>query len=150
MQINWQCKSFSQLSRHELFTLMRARVDVFVVEQHCPYPELDDADIDDNTVHILGYVDSQLAVYARCLSKDDKAAIGRVLCIESMRGKGLAQQLMTKALQVCEQHFAQRQVVLSAQTYLLDFYRGFGFVTVGARYLEDGIEHQDMALPAND
>lgn len=146
MQIQWSCKSFSQLNTTELFSLMRARVDVFVVEQNCPYPELDDADIDEHTKHILGYVDNTLAVYARCIHKGEKVAIGRVLVVETQRGKGLANALMKEALNVCNRAFAEREIMLSAQTYLLDFYQQFGFEIQGEKYLEDGIEHQDMVL----
>ncbi|WP_440589685.1 GNAT family N-acetyltransferase [Pseudoalteromonas pernae] len=149
MTIDWTCKSFSQLDTVELFSLMRARVDVFVVEQNCPYPELDDADINEHTQHIIGYVDNELAVYARCLIKGNMVAIGRVLVVASQRGKGFAHTLMNQALHVCQESFPNRQVVLSAQTYLLDFYQQFGFVTQGEPYLEDGIEHQDMMLPMN-
>ncbi|MFY8273162.1 GNAT family N-acetyltransferase [Pseudoalteromonas sp. SSDWG2] len=150
MNISWHSKTFSELNTHELFTLMRARVDVFVVEQNCPYPELDDADIDSQTVHIMGYVDGTLAAYARCLQKQEKVAIGRVLCVENMRGKGLATALMGQALAVCAHYFPKQQVMLSAQTYLIDFYSQLGFSTQGERYLEDGIEHQDMLLTRPD
>ena len=146
MSILWLHKHFNELNTGELFTLMRARVDVFVVEQNCPYPELDDADIAADTLHLLGYQDGQLCAYARCISKEEKVAIGRVLCVKQWRGKGLAKVLMNEALALCHNHFPGRTVVLSAQTYLLDFYRDFGFHTRGEPYLEDGIEHQDMEL----
>ncbi|WP_105255334.1 GNAT family N-acetyltransferase [Pseudoalteromonas sp. T1lg75] len=146
MSILWRHKHFNELSLDELFTLMRARVDVFVVEQNCPYPELDDADIAADTLHLMGYQDGQLCAYARCISKGENLAIGRVLCVDRWRGQGVAKELMNEALSLCHSHFPGRTVVLSAQTYLLDFYRGFGFETQGERYLEDGIEHQDMQL----
>ncbi|WP_105258973.1 GNAT family N-acetyltransferase [Pseudoalteromonas sp. T1lg88] len=146
MSILWLHKHFNELSTDELFTLMRSRVDVFVVEQNCPYPELDDADIAADTLHLLGYQDGQLCAYARCISKGEKVAIGRVLCVKQWRGKGLAKAMMKEALSLCHSHCPGRTVVLSAQTYLLDFYRGFGFQTKGEPYLEDGIEHQDMEL----
>ncbi|WP_341456228.1 GNAT family N-acetyltransferase [Pseudoalteromonas ruthenica] len=146
MTIHWLCKGFDDLTTTELFTLMRARVDVFVVEQNCPYPELDDGDIDAKSKHILGYQNNQLCAYARCINKSGSVAIGRVLVLPHARGQGVAQRLMQHALGVCEQFFSERPVMLSAQTYLLGFYQQLGFVTRGSPYLEDGIEHQDMYL----
>jgi ElaA protein len=143
----FQCKPFIALDTHSLFTIMRGRVDVFVVEQMCPYPELDEHDIAATTQHLYCLAGERLLAYARCYEKNaNYSAIGRVLVNKTERGKGLAQQLVAEAINCCKSQWPDRDIYIGAQTYLLDFYRGFGFNTVNAAYLEDGIAHQDMIL----
>lgn len=143
-------KSFQQLSVDELYDLLKLRVDVFVVEQTCPYPELDNVDRHNTTSHIGIVVDERLAAYARIYQKDGSTlAIGRVVVAAFARGQGIAHQLMQIALELCKQDMACNMVVLSAQVYLKAFYAALGFEEVGEEYLEDGIPHQDMQLKVN-
>ncbi|WP_105168742.1 GNAT family N-acetyltransferase [Pseudoalteromonas sp. T1lg23B] len=145
--MHWQVNTFSQLDINTLFGLLKARVDVFVVEQQCAYPELDEIDRQPETFHVMAYDGESLCAYARVYRKSyHECAIGRVLVMPNARGKGLASPLMEKALEVCNTHFNGNDVVLSAQTYLLKFYQSLGFVNEGDEYLEDGIPHQDMRL----
>jgi ElaA protein len=149
MEFNMQfkCEKFDDLDAYTLFTIMRGRVDVFVVEQACPYPELDDHDIAPTTQHIYAIDDNQLLSYARCYKKNAQySAIGRVLVGETVRGKGYATKLVTAAISCCKAQWAEYDIYIGAQIYLLDFYRSFGFQSVGKEYLEDGIPHQDMIL----
>ncbi|NMM40790.1 GNAT family N-acetyltransferase [Pseudoalteromonas arctica] len=140
-------KVFSELSTHELFAIMRTRVDVFVVEQQCPYPELDNVDCMANTIHLYWLDAEQLAAYARCYEKNEQySAIGRVLVEKSQRGKGLAALLVKEAIQCCFTHWPNKDIYIGAQTYLLAFYQLQGFQCTGEPYLEDGIAHQDMIL----
>jgi ElaA protein len=145
--MHFNCEPFENLPPHTLFAIMRGRVDVFVVEQNCPYPELDDVDIFKTTQHIYTLDNMQLMSYARCYEKNDQySAIGRVLVNDQHRGKGIANKLIGKAIACCTLHWPERDIVIGAQTYLLDFYRSFGFKCIGEAYLEDGIPHQDMLL----
>lgn len=145
--MQFSCKSFGQLDTGTLFTIMKGRVDVFVVEQSCPYPELDAHDIASSTQHIFIIKNNQLLSYARCYEKnDDYSAIGRVLVNETSRGKGVANKLVSEAIKCCKTHWPKRDIYIGAQTYLLGFYRSFGFQCIGKEYLEDGIPHQDMIL----
>lgn len=141
-------KSFSELSTIELYTLLKLRVEVFVVEQNCPYEELDGLDTHPETQHILGYEDDQLVAYARCLapntSYEKSAAIGRVLVKHSHRGKGLAQAVVSLAKDICVSHWPDNGIEISAQCYLTEFYKAQGFKIVGEQYLEDGIPHIHM------
>jgi len=143
----FKCETFTALNTQTLFTIMRGRVDVFVVEQMCPYPELDDTDIAPSTLHIYTVKNNTLQAYARCYEKNAKySAIGRVLVTKEERGRGLAQQLVTEAINCCKSQWPERDIYIGAQTYLLEFYRSFGFESINAEYLEDGIAHQDMVL----
>ncbi|MBH0033676.1 GNAT family N-acetyltransferase [Pseudoalteromonas sp. NZS71_1] len=145
--MQFKCEQFDAFDTQTLFTIMRGRVDVFVVEQKCPYPELDDVDIDLNTQHLYTLDNGRLHTYARCYEKNEQySAIGRVLVSKSARGKGDATLLVSKAIDCCKERWPERDIYIGAQTYLLDFYRSFGFEDYKSEYLEDGIPHQDMIL----
>lgn len=146
--INWQAKTFEQLNNNELYDALKLRVDVFVVEQTCYYPELDDCDRVEDTIHLLGYDKQQLAAYLRILPKGvsypDKVSIGRVVTGQDYRGKGIGHPLMTKALEICEQYWPGQDIKISAQQHLEKYYMQHGFKTVSDMYLEDNIPHIAM------
>lgn len=148
MMLNFSVKPFAELSTTQLYQICQAREAVFVVEQQCAYPELDGLDPD--CLHLQGFVDGELAVYARIIPPNvhptGKPAIGRVLTVKAFRGREFGWALMTQAIAVCQSHYPSLPIVISAQTYLLDFYQSLGFVPQGERYLEDNIEHIDMVL----
>lgn len=145
--MNLITKSFSELTTKELFLIAKGRVDVFVVEQACAYPELDNVDCNNTTEHLYWLTDEHLGAYARCYLKGDKySAIGRVLISKEYRGNGFAHELVTQAIERCFQLWPNREIYIGAQTYLLDFYQALGFTAIKQPYLEDGIEHQDMIL----
>lgn len=140
--INWQAKTFEQLSTQELFEIYHARTAVFVVEQNCPYQEVDNKDL--QAVHFFAKNANNLTAYCRLIPTDDGVHIGRVLVAAEVRGTGLARELVQKAIAYCREHFPTQPVHVQAQTYLQGFYAGFGFQAVSCEYLEDGIPHLDM------
>lgn len=149
--MEFKCESFIALNTHTLFTIVRGRIEVFVVEQMCPYPELDDNDTANTTVHIYQMDKNNLLAYARCYEKNAQySAIGRVLVAKSERGKGVAKILVNEAINCCKANWPERDIYIGAQTYLLDFYQSLGFESVNDEYLEDGIAHQDMILKLTD
>lgn len=137
---------FSALDTTTAYAVWRLRQDVFVVEQECPYPDLDGRDDEPGTRHVLLRDDDTLLGYARVLEevRDGRPVwrIGRVLLDRSVRGRGLADPLMRTALQVCN----GRDVVLDAQSPLARWYATFGFEVSGPEFLEDGIPHTPMVL----
>ena len=42
--MQWTLKKYEDLSLDEFHDILQLRINVFVVEQNCPYPELDDKD----------------------------------------------------------------------------------------------------------
>jgi ElaA protein len=138
--------SFAELDTATLYALLRLRVDVFVVEQQCPYPELDGRDAEPSTLHFWlaggdGRGVSEPVAYLRLLSEPDGTArIGRVVVARQARGTGLAGRLMAEALA----RIGERECVLDAQTPLVGFYTGLGFTATGPEFLEDGIAHVPM------
>jgi ElaA protein len=142
MALRFRLCSFSELSTAELYAILAARSAVFVVEQRCPYQDLDGLDTDAS--HLCAWSGHELAGYLRLLSPGAKYAehsIGRVLTTAAHRGRGIGQALMRHALQ---QLHAPAGIRINAQAYLARFYGSFGFERVSAPYLDDGIEHIEM------
>ncbi len=132
---------FAELTPFEVYGLCRLRVDVFVVEQECPYPELDGRDLEPATVHVwFEDADGTVAACIRVLDDGETRAIGRVATDRRYRGRGLAARLMEEGIGIC----AGYPVTLGAQAYLEGWYSRFGFVTSGPGYIEDGIPHVPM------
>ena len=142
--------AFDELDVHTLYQLLKLRVDVFVVEQTCPYPELDNKDTLPSTRHVYLKEQDSIGAYARCLapgvSFDQGAAIGRVAVGLGSRGHGYARLIMKEAIATCRQLWPGKPVMVSAQVYLVGFYQSLGFQMLGESYEEDGIPHQDMML----
>lgn len=132
---------FADLDPHTLYTLLRLRVDVFVVEQECAYPELDGRDTDDGTRHLwLSAEDGSPLAYLRVLTGPDGASIGRVVTAPAARGRGLADFLLTAALDELDGDVVR----LAAQTHATGLYERHGFVPDGPEFLDDGIAHRPM------
>jgi ElaA protein len=133
----------ADLDAGTLYRILQLRVDVFVVEQQCPYPELDGRDTEPGTVHLWS-ADDDGAVLAtiRVLENGADRAIGRVATAASARGRGLSARLVRRGIELC----AGRTVDIGAQAYLESWYERFGFRRSGPDYLEDGIPHLPMRL----
>ncbi|KUJ57583.1 GNAT family N-acetyltransferase [Chryseobacterium aquaticum] len=143
--IIWKIKSFEEITTSELYEIIKARVDVFVVEQDCPYPDLDD--YDQKALHLWAEQDQKVLAYCRIFNQGIKypeTSIGRVLTTEKGRGKNFGKQLIQYAVETIENRFRTSQIRISAQDYLLRFYSGFGFEDTGKKYLEDNIPHTEM------
>ena len=132
--------TFAELTPFEVYGLCRLRVDVFVVEQECPYPELDGRDLEPATVHLWFEVDGEVAATIRVLDDGASRAIGRVATAPAFRGRGLAARLMAEGIELC----AGTPVTLGAQAHLEGWYERFGFRRSGPGYVEDGIPHVPM------
>jgi predicted GNAT family N-acyltransferase len=131
---------FTELTPFEVYDLCRLRVDVFVVEQECPYPELDGRDVEPSTVHVWFEQDGDVLATIRVLDDGATRAIGRVATAKGARGQGLAARLMEEGLALC----AGFPVTLGAQAHLEGWYERFGFRKSGPGYVEDGIPHVPM------
>lgn len=133
--------SLTEMDPLTLYALLRLRVDVFVVEQECAYPELDGVDAEPGTEHLWVEVDgAPVATLRTFVDAAGMAHLGRVATAAGHRGRGYAAALVEEALR----RFGERPVVIGAQTYLEGWYTRFGFRRHGADYLEDGIPHLPM------
>jgi ElaA protein len=131
---------FAALTPFEVYALCRLRVDVFVVEQECPYPELDGRDVEPATVHLWLETDGEVAATIRVLDDGASRAIGRVATAVAFRGQGLAARLIEEGIALC----GDAPITLGAQAHLEGWYERFGFRRSGPGYVEDGIPHVPM------
>jgi ElaA protein len=141
----WKCKSFGELNSHELYTIIRLRNEVFVVEQNCVFQDADNKD--QKSFHQRGWAGNDLAAYARLVPKGVSypyISIGRVITSPAYRKVGAGKALMQQAINYCDQLFGKQTIKIGAQLYLKKFYESFGFVQTGEVYDEDGIPHIHM------
>ena len=137
--MKWVVKAFDELTTHELHDLLRLRIDVFVFEQACAYPELDGKDT--QSTHLLGYAEEGgLRAYARWYSSGREVVMGRIVVQEEARNSGLGLQLMEHAFDA----IGSQPIRISAQQPLEQYYHGFGFRTISEPYDDFGIPHIDM------
>ena len=144
----WNYIAFDELNALELQRIYKVRVAVFVVEQNCPYPEVDDVDL--ISTHIFKEENNEVSAYMRVIPKEDIIHIGRVLVAQSHRKSGLGRELVARGLEYIETIYPGMAIYAQAQAHLEDFYGSFGFETVSEIYLEDNIPHIDMVIPTRE
>jgi ElaA protein len=152
-EIAWQWSRFTDLAPHALYAALRARSEVFVVEQQCAFLDLDGED--QEAWHLLGWVDrggtQALVAYLRLLrpgSRFAESSIGRVLTAADFRRTGAGRAVMREGVRKSAEIYPGHGIRIGAQRYLEDFYAEFGFRPASEPYLEDGIEHiQMLRLP---
>lgn len=149
--IEWQWYRFSELSNRELYDILAARSEVFVVEQQSIYLDSDGKDID--ALHLCGWKtiagQRRLGAYLRLLRpgvKYEEASIGRVLTTSVARGSGTGREMVRLGIERSMLEYPVSGIRISAQEYLVPFYSGFGFAPVSEQYDEDGIPHREMFL----
>ena len=133
---------FQELSIERLYEVLKLRVDVFVVEQNCAYPELDA--FDQYAMHLLFIEQDEVIAYSRIFPPGEmygECTIGRVIVKEKARGKGLAKQLMQKSIDEAERLWDVDKIKICAQSRLENFYSSLGFECTSDEFLEDGIPH---------
>lgn len=136
-------KRFSELSTRELYEIYRVRTEVFVVEQDCPYQEVDGYDLD--SIHVTLWKNGKILAYCRLLPKGcrfSEVSIGRVLA--TVRRCGYASEVVRQALHYADTVWQADKIILDAQTYAEEFYRKLGFKKSSEEFLEDGIPHIQM------
>lgn len=143
--VDWQIKDFGKLSIKELHDIIQLREKVFVVEQDCPYLDVDGQD--PAAYHVIGIHDKIMAT-ARIFPPDStgKVVIGRICNDNKYRGSGVGKKLVEQCLIFCKKSWPQATIKISAQCYLIRFYESFGFKKIGEEYLEDGIPHITMTI----
>ncbi|WLP93320.1 GNAT family N-acetyltransferase [Psychrobacter sp. M13] len=163
MSTQFSIKTFDELTSIDIYHILKARSQVFVVEQNCAYQDMDEVDFD--CLHLVAHSNEALVGYCRILPPDINTmrsnlsvadgsvsgpimpAIGRVLVLQQYRGQGLARQIMMQAIAYCHKKYGKKNpIIISAQTYLINFYQSLGFVPEGEYYQMDGIEHVKMIL----
>lgn len=140
-------KRFEELTADEMYDILKLRVDVFVVEQNCPYPEIDGKDR--SGFHIYLHEDGRIAAYLRALEPGvsfKEASLGRVITAPEFRRTGLGSVLLKEGIRIVREKMDSPGIRIEAQVYARKFYELQGFVQTSDEFLEDGIPHIEMYL----
>ena len=143
--MEYKIRTFDELSNKELYSILRLRSEIFVVEQNCVYQDLDNKDL--NAYHLMAVENGELIGYLRILNKGvsyKEASIGRVVVKKEYRRKKLGLEIINKGIDFIINKLQEKEVRISAQVYAKNLYEKAGFVEVSEEYLEDDIPHVEM------
>ena len=141
----WKVKAFEELTTTELYQILLLRAEVFVVEQNCPYQDVDNTD--QKALYLWAEMGGKVVAYCRMFDQGIKyteSSIGRVVTHPEYRSHKLGRPLLNLTLETIKNRYADPDIRISAQNYLLKFYGSLGFEPVGESYLEDNIPHTEM------
>ena len=141
-------KRFDELTNSELYDILKLRVNTFVVEQNCPYPELDDKDQD--ALHVFLRDEEGIQAYLRIMGRgvsSEYVSIGRVVAVK--RRCGFGSRVLEEGMRLAKERFGAEKIYLEAQTYARTLYEKHGFRQISAEFLEDGIPHIKMIAEGN-
>lgn len=141
-------KKFDELQLEECYAMLKLRSEIFVVEQNCVYLDIDNKD--QKAWHVIGREGKDIVALTRIFKAGDyfeRPSIGRVAVAQTHRGTGLGHEIMKASIGFMEEKLGKIPIEISAQAYLINFYRSHGFETVGEEYLEDDIPHIRMIRP---
>ena len=137
-------KTFNQLNKVEFYKIMQLRIEVFIIEQDCPYQDMDG--LDDQCQHLWVEDNGEIISYLRINPAGTRFAevsFGRIVTKKSYRSRGIAEQVINAAIDLVQKESAQA-IRISAQSYLENYYEKFGFTKDSEEYLEDDIPHIEM------
>src|SRR5450631_1330238 len=140
--MSWILKPFDKLTPAELYGILQLRNEVFIVEQNCPYQDMDNKDL--HSWHLMGMQNDKLLAYSRLLAPGisySESSIGRIVSSPSARKTGMGKKLMQESIEQIKKLFQTDTIRIGAQLYLQKFYESFGFVKDSDTYLEDNIPH---------
>lgn len=141
----WQVAAFDKIDNRDLYTFLRLRQEVFVVEQDCIFQDLDG--LDQEAIHVMCWRDSDLLGYQRCLKPGvvyPESSIGRIVTAPEARGINLGRELVQRGIELNMHQWPDSNIRIGAQARLETFYQEFGFIRDGEDYMEDGIAHIHM------
>lgn len=139
--ISWRLYNYQDLSRDLLYLILKTRQEVFIIEQNCNYLDVDG--LDEYARHLVGFKDDKIVAYMRIVDEHrlySHISFGRILVVKEYRGLGFGMSLMHKSLELID----APTIIMSAQSYLIEFYQKFSFEAIGSEYLEDEIPHVKM------
>lgn len=143
--MRYTIKKFEALTNAELYYILKLRQEIFIIEQACIYPDIDSRD--EKAYHLIAFDDGRIVGCLRILdisSTFEESSIGRVVVAENYRRRGIGKKMMLDAVSYIRNELKGKNIKISAQTYVTEFYQDIGFEVVGGEYLEDGIPHVDM------
>lgn len=143
--MNLTAKKFEELNSAELYEILKARAEIFIIEQNMHYQDMDDVDYD--SLHCFFMQENKVIAYLRAFYQDDNkdvVRIGRVLTLN--HGNGIGKELMKKSIIAIKEKIKCKKIIMDAQKYAVGFYEKFGFKSISNDFLEEGIVHVVMEL----
>ena len=140
--IKWNCKLYCDLSLNELYSILKIRQEVFIIEQNCNYLDADGYDV--NSTHLFAYKNDKIIAYMRIIDSEEipnHVIFGRILVKKEFRNIGLGKEIMKRGIALFD---PKQTIFMSAQVYLKEFYQSFNFISIGDEYFEDDIPHIKM------
>ncbi len=143
--MNLIVKRFHELTTTELYEILKARAQIFIMEQSILYQDMDN--IDYQSYHCFFMEEDKVVAYLRAFYQDDAKTvvqIGRVLTIK--HGNGFGKSLMEQSLKLILEKMPCKKISMDAQKHAIGFYEKFGFQVVSHEFLEEGVVHVVMEL----
>lgn len=143
--MNLIAKNFEELTITELYEILKARAEIFIMEQDINYQDMDN--IDYKSLHCFFTENNQVIAYLRAFYQDnhkETVKIGRVLTLK--HGNGIGKDLLTQSLKAIKDKMKCKKISMHAQKHATGFYEKFGFKTVSNEFLEEGVIHVTMEL----
>ena len=143
--MKFEIKEFNQLSTTELYSILKIRQEVFIIEQNCNYLDCDGLDL--KAIHMSLNRGGELIAYLRMIKPNilsENIVLGRILVSINERNKNIGKEMMLQVINFLEKQYPNLSIEMSAQSYLIDFYNQFGFNIIGEEYLDDNIPHMKM------
>ena len=141
--MNFVVKNFDELTKEELYKILKIRSQIFIVEQGMRCQDMDNVDF--NARHYYLKQGGEIVAYLRAFyTNDTTVRIGRVL--SATHGIGLGTKIMAKAIADIKQNMKCQKICLDSQTHAIAFYEKLGFKTVSDEFLEEGVMHVKMEL----
>ena len=148
LKLDWRFQTFDELTKEELYQILRLRSEVFVVEQRCAFLDADNKD--QKCHHLSGYLDGKIMAFSRIVPPGisyEYPSIGRIVVSAQGRGSGFGAELLAVSIEKLESLYGKSMIRIGAQLYLKKFYESFYFMQSSDMYLEDEIEHIEMTRP---
>lgn len=143
--MEYKIKTFDELANKELYSILRLRSEIFVVEQNCIYQDMDNKDL--KAYHLMAVDKGELVAYLRILNKGvsyKETSIGRVVVKKEYRRRKLGLEIINRAIDYIKDIMKENEIRISAQVYAKNLYKKAGFKEVSEEYLEDDIPHVEM------
>lgn len=143
--LKYIAKNFDELTAKELYEILKARAEIFVVEQQIIYQDMDDMDY--KSLHCFLWEENRVPAYLRAYFPDDnieRIKVGRVLTLQ--HGRGFGKKLLEESISVIKNELKCKVICIDAQTHAIGFYEKFGFKVTSEEFWEEGILHVAMEL----
>lgn len=143
--MNLTAKRFEELDTKELYEILKARAEIFIMEQNMHYQDMDNVDY--KSLHCFFIEENRVIAYLRAFYQEDNSdivRIGRVLTLK--RGIGIGRELMEKSIIAIKEKMNCKKIIMDAQKYAVGFYEKFGFKSISSDFLEEGVLHVVMEL----